>query len=131
VRAAIQADVARRLCPHAKGGHFLTWASPANNCPVSRGKNFKATLAGAMKRTITSIIAAAAPPARPDPVSPEALWLWDETVQSGWLVSTLIPDRQTRPPRDQTGQPAGNPDRGYPAPLARIAHAQCLLSPPL
>jgi hypothetical protein len=40
-------------------------------------------MTGPEKPTTTSIIAAASS-ARPGPVSTEALWLWDETWQSGW-----------------------------------------------
>jgi hypothetical protein len=43
---------------------------------------FGAALAGPDKPTTASIISAASP-ARPNPVSTEALWLWDETGQSG------------------------------------------------
>jgi hypothetical protein len=72
-------------------------------------------MTGPEKPTPASIIAAAAPPMRPDPVSPEALWLWDETGQSGWLSRPLsrMGDRDARHQRESRPAIRTTPDRGY------------------
>jgi hypothetical protein len=48
VRAAIQADVERRLCPHLTLGHILTWASPTNN--HRNGRNWRISRPNNSKR---------------------------------------------------------------------------------
>lgn len=96
-------------------------------------EKFEAALAAPEKPTTTSIISAASP-ARPDPVSPEALWLWDETGQIGDGRLDPHPEWESAA-LGTTGEPAGNPDHTAPgatAPsLARTALAQLLRSPPL
>jgi hypothetical protein len=56
---------------------------------------FEAALAAPDKQSIRGIIAAACP-VRPNPVSLESLWLWDD-VAIGMAVATLIPNGRPDP----------------------------------